>query len=317
MFIEAASLALRLEAIEQVGRRIKILRFVSAAGATLPAAAPGAHFDIEIESGLVRQYSLVEIDAAARQYAIAVLHQPEGRGGSKALHGKAKIGGIFKASLPRNHFPLSAEPGETVLFGGGIGVTPLLPMFRALKARGEPVRLFYWARNTEDFLFREMLREDPAVRLFATASEAAPRIADLLPEIPLGARLYCCGPEAMLRAFAEATKQRRPELLNIERFTPAPARNGEADAAFTVELRRQSRILEIPCDKSILQVCLDEGIDIPFSCEEGVCGACEARVLEGAVSHRDSVLPAATHERQGTMMLCCSRALGGTLVLDI
>lgn len=314
---ESTSLNLRLEAITPAGPRIKMFRFAAARGEALPSASPGAHLDIEVAPGLLRQYSLVEIDPAGTCYTIAVLRQQEGRGGSMALHDQAKIGAIYKASAPRNNFPLSATPGESVLFGGGIGITPLLPMYRALKARGETPKLFYWARTAEDFLCREELAQDPAVHLLVTTSPSVPRLTDLIPQFPAGAHLYCCGPEAMLNAFTDATTGRPAALLHIERFAPTVPAAAEVNKPFTVVLRRSERTLEIPANKSILEVCLDEGIDAEYSCEEGVCGACQVTVLEGEVAHRDSVAPAVAHDREHTMTICCSRAARSTLVLDL
>ena len=204
-----------------------------------------------------------------------------------------------------------------MLFGGGIGVTPLLPMFRALKAREQNVKLYYWVRSQDEFLCQDELADDPDVQLFITSEGAVPRLSDLLPSISSAARLYCCGPEAMLNAFADSAKGRQETLLHVEHFAPVLQNSNRSNAPFTIMLQRQGLMLEVPADKSILEVCLDAGIDVPYSCEEGICGACQIKVLDGTVDHRDSVWPAATHDEDGSMIVCCSRAAGKSLVLDI
>ncbi|MFT9386394.1 PDR/VanB family oxidoreductase [Acetobacter sp.] len=317
MSTEPTNVVLRLDGIEQAARDTKIFRFTAANGAILPPASPGAHIDLDIAPGLTRQYSLVELDPTGRSYSIAVQCLPDGRGGSRTLHAQAAIGAEYSARATRNTFPVSTTKAESVLFAGGIGVTPLLTHYHALRARAEPVRLVYWARTSDAFLYTDTLAADPNVTLYATGEKAAPRLEDLLPGIAPTTELYCCGPLRMLEAFDLATADRPAERLHTEYFEAPATPAGTPSAPFSVTLARQNRTLEIGATETILDACLAAGIDVPYSCEEGVCGACQVRVLAGRVDHRDTVWPAATHEREGTMIICCSRAADDSLVLDI
>lgn len=314
-------LRLRLVGIAYGADGINLYRFASLTGEPLPGFTPGAHLDLTIAPGLTRAYSLLWPMPAPDSYEIAVRLSPEGKGGSRALHRGGLVGAIFETSLPRNHFALSPAPTPGyALFAGGIGITPIISHFRALRREGRPVRLHYWTGTPAQTLFLAELQAAPAdaVRLYHTREGAAvPRLADVLAGLPAGFQLYCCGPAAMIDAFERATADRPADLVHRERFAaPAPV---EADAAdsFRVRLQRSGKLLSIGADESILGACLAAGIDASYSCEEGVCGACAVRVLAGEVIHRDSVLSPAERAAADTMMICCSRGRGDALVIDL
>lgn len=312
-----AGLTLRLVDVAYGVPGINLYQLASLDGAPLPGFEPGAHVDLHVASGLVRPYSLLWPQPAPDRFAIAVQEASDGRGGSRAWHHETVVGKTYPVSPPRNHFPLGPAVETTSwLLAGGIGITPIISMYRKLVAGGRPVRLHYWTRAPEATLFHRELAAvaDGSVRLHHTAGPA-PRLADVLAEVPAEAPLYCCGPARMIDAFDALTEGRAPALVRRERFAAPPTETGPGDS-FTVRLARSGRSLEIGVDETVLGACLAAGIDLPYSCEEGVCGACEVRVLSGRVDHRDQVLSPAARAASTTMMACCSRGLTA-LELDL
>ncbi|QOZ08113.1 PDR/VanB family oxidoreductase [Bradyrhizobium sp. CCBAU 51765] len=296
---------------------INLYRLAAPDGSALPAFEPGAHLDLEIAPGLVRQYSLLWPQPAGDRYEIAVQEAPDGRGGSRCWHRQSVVGDVYRASLPRNHFALgAATPATRYLLAGGIGITPIISMYRKLVAQRQPVQLHYWTRSAASALFHDELAgfTDGSVHLHSTQGPA-PRLADVLPSVPGDAPMYCCGPQRMIDAFDALTARRPPELMHRERFAAAP-QQAEPSGSFSIRLVRSGRTLEVGADESVLSACIAAGVDLSYSCEEGVCGACEVRVLSGDVDHRDQVIPPAARATSATMMACCSR--GRTMLeLDI
>jgi ferredoxin-NADP reductase len=302
--------ALRLAGIAYGVPGINLYRLASPDGAPLPAFEPGAHIDLHIGQGTVRQYSLLWPPPSTDCYEIAVRETPDGRGGSQAWHRETVVGQLYPVSPPRNHFPLhEAQGAPTWLFAGGIGITPIIAMFRKLLAEKKPVTLHYWTRSEQAALFRDELKAAPAGSVHCHHTEkVAPRLADILADVPPDAMLYCCGPARMIDAFDALTQRRPPERVHRERFSAASPEAGPKDS-FTIRLARTGRSLEIGPDETILSACLEAGLDLSYSCEEGVCGACEVKVLSGQVDHRDQVLSPAARAASATMMVCCSRGI--------
>ncbi|MBE7728295.1 PDR/VanB family oxidoreductase [Komagataeibacter sp. FXV3] len=282
-------------------------------GNPLPPATPGAHIDLHLPDGTVRQYSLL----STRPYTIGVKREAEGRGASRWLHDHARVGMIFAISPPRNAFALREDAAHTVLLAGGVGITPLLPMYERLRKLERSVHLHYWCRSREHALFVGRLEQRPDVTLhFGDATR--PRLVDVVGNIVAGSEIYCCGPERMLAELALATAGFPPETVHVERFHAAPMQGDETGGdAFTLVLARSGRELHVPADRSVLEVVTEAGIDVPYSCEEGICGACETIVLEGQPLHRDSVRSAQLHDSRGRMIICCSRSRTPRLVLDL
>ncbi|MEV5609079.1 PDR/VanB family oxidoreductase [Streptomyces sp. NPDC052225] len=276
-------------------------------GAPLPEWEPGAHVDLLLGDGLERQYSLCGGDASS--WRIAVLREPDGRGGSALVHGELTPGRAVRARGPRNHFRLEPAPAYRFV-AGGIGITPILPMLAA--ADGE-WSLFYGGRSRESMAFAgELGARHPAERLHLREGplDLAAHLADLRP----GELVYACGPESLLTAVEALVPS---EALRTERFTPT-AVDTDGDEAFEVELACTGRTLTVPGDRSVLATLQDAGVEILYSCTEGTCGTCETDVLAGEVDHRDSVLTAQERACNETMMVCVSRAAkGGRLTLDL
>ncbi|NUO45324.1 MAG: oxidoreductase [Streptomyces sp.] len=269
-------------------------------GHDLPRWEPGAHLDLVLPSGLVRQYSLCGDPADTSSYTVATRLVEDGRGGSREVHEQLAEGMEIEVRGPRNRFPLVAAESY-VFVAGGIGITPVLSMLRALP-EGAEWRLLYCGRSRESMPFvAELERLDGRV----TVVTGVPDLDAL--EVPEGAALYCCGPEGLMAAVEERYPQ-----VRVERFTPRASAPG---AAFELELRRSGRTLKVPADSTVLAAVRAELPNTLYSCEQGFCGTCQQRVLEGEVDHRDELLT--DGERGDSMLICVSRARSERLVLDM
>lgn len=296
--------------------------------APFPAFEAGAHIDLHLPNGLVRNYSLMNPETSTRQYQIAVLNDRRSRGGSRYVHEQLRVGAILPISGPRNRFALDLDAEHSVLLAGGIGVTPLLGMLRTLAAAGKPTEFIYCARSRRAAAFIEDIRSCAAqagiglVCHFDDEQGAAPDFARLLQGRAAEAHFYCCGPGPMLDAFERTCAELGYAHAHIERFAAAEAASVPAQAetggeGYEVELRRSARTLHVPAGKPLLDVLLEAGMSHDHSCREGLCGACETRVLGGEVEHRDSILTRSEREANNTMMVCVSGCRKGPLVLDL
>ncbi|MFF7298049.1 2Fe-2S iron-sulfur cluster-binding protein [Streptomyces sp. NPDC008265] len=276
----------------------------------LPAWTPGAHVDLTLPSGLVRQYSLCGDPGEHGRYTIAVRLVEDGRGGSREAHALLTEGTELELRPPRNRFELLPAP-RYVFVAGGIGITPVLPMLRAATRAGAEWTLLYGGRSRASMPFLdELAAHGDRVVLFPQDETGLPDLAAVSAAAP-GTLVYCCGPEPLMRAVTEAAPD--PDAVHLERFAPA-AEPGPA-RAFTIELRRSERVVEVAAGESALAAVRRELPDTPYSCEQGFCGTCQHRVLAGAVDHRDELLT--DGEREDSMLLCVSRAEGDRLVLDL
>lgn len=301
------------------------LRLVDPSGAALPAWTPGAHLDVILPSGLVRQYSLCGEQDDRSAYTIAVLHEPAGRGGSTELHQCARPGTTLAVRGPRNHFELEPAPGY-LLIAGGIGITPVLPMARKVGRDGVPWQLLYGGRSSSSMAFRRELEAFGAGHV-TIQPEDRHGLLDLdaaLRATEPGTHVYCCGPPPLIAAVEERCRELLPEgALHVERFTPAEPstgvdqQEGRGEQSFEVVLRRTGRTVTVPPGMTILEAVRDVVPDVMTSCEEGFCGTCETKVLEGVPEHHDTILNAAERARGRTMMICVGRACSTRLVLDL
>lgn len=307
----------RLVAIRYAARDTNLFEFARIDRQPLPAYEPGAHIDLHLPNGLVRQYSLIVAKPDLASYTVGIKRDPASRGGSKYIHDELRVGRAIKISAPRNNFPLKEGARHVILFAGGIGITPIWCMVQRLAERGRSWQLYYSARSRADMAFLHAL-EAMAGATFHFDDEAAGKFLDigqLLAQAPKDAHLYCCGPAPMLSAFEAATADWPPDQIHVEYFTPkaAPAKSG----GFTVELARSHQEFFIPAGKTILQVLLDAGVDVDYSCELGICGACEQRVISGQPEHRDSILTEEEQASNTRVMICCAGCKSDRLVLDL
>ncbi|MEV0204350.1 PDR/VanB family oxidoreductase [Streptomyces sp. NPDC050788] len=282
-------------------------------GEDLPAWEPGAHVDVVLGPELERQYSLCGDPADRSAWRIAVLREPEGRGGSARVHEQLGEGDKVRVRGPRNHFRL--EPATRYRFvAGGIGITPILPMLAAAEAAGAEWTLLYGGRTRNSMAFtRELARYGDRVTLCPQDESGLLDLDAVTADLPEGTLVYCCGPGPLLDAVEVCCPADR---LRVERFTPKEQPVG-VNGEFEVELAQSGRTVTVAPDVSVLDAVRAAGVEVLYSCTEGTCGTCETDVLDGTPDHRDSVLTDAERESGETMMICVSRCRGKRLVLDL
>lgn len=313
-----ALIEVRLTAIRYLARDTSLLELQTLDGRPLPSYEPGAHIDLHLPNGLVRNYSLTAAIPNPSTYEVGIKRDPASRGGSRYIHDELRVGTTLKIGGPRNNFRLHEDAAHSVLIAGGIGITPIWCMVQRLNALGRPWQLHYACRSRTDMAFQHELGGMPQATLHFDDESAGHflDVAAIVAAAPKDAHLYCCGPAPMLQAFEAATKDWPPEQVHIEYFTAKdlpPAKKG----GFTVELARSGVEYFIPEGETILNVLLDAGIDIDYSCELGICGACEQRVISGIPEHRDSILSEEEQAENKRVMICCAGCRTERLVLDL
>ncbi|WP_368647205.1 2Fe-2S iron-sulfur cluster-binding protein [Castellaniella ginsengisoli] len=320
------SLSVRVAGKYQAAEDVVGLELVDPAGGLLPEFSPGAHIDVHLPGGFIRQYSLLNDCLQRAHFLIGVLREPQSRGGSIAVHDQVQVGDLLRISPPRNRFPL-VPAARSLLFAGGIGITPLLCMARRLLATGAAFDLHYSCRTRERAAFLDEIQ--------GTALAAHARVHfDDEPQTALDARtvlagagadthVYVCGPSGYIdfilgQARGAGVDEAR---LHFERFAldedQRPAAPAEGDTAFQVRLASTGEVFDIPADETITSALDRQGVFIPVSCEEGICGTCLTGVREGIPDHRDTYLTDAEHAANDQFTPCCSRARTPMLVLDL
>jgi ferredoxin-NADP reductase len=299
---------------------VVLLELMPSSGTPLPAWQPGAHIDLHLPSGLARQYSLCGDPGALGSYMIAVQRAVDGRGGSAEAH-TLEPGDRVACSQPRNHFPLVAA-ASYLFIAGGIGVTPIVSMIREAQSRRADWRLVYGARSRSCMPFADELvgLDSGRVKLVPQDVRGLIDLASLLGSCARarGTAVYTCGPGPMLDAIARQCAIRPGEIeLHTERFAASQGPSTANLQSFEVELAKSGITLIVPPDKSILQMVLTVIGDVPYACEEGICGTCETRVLSGLPQHNDDVLSEDERAANETMMICVGRALSPRLILDL
>jgi ferredoxin-NADP reductase len=297
------------------------LTLVPADGSAALPWEPGAHVDLHLPGGLIRQYSLCGDPADRQGWRVAVLREQAGRGGSALVHDALGAGAELTVTGPRNNFAL-AEADRYLFIAGGIGITPILPMLAEASRRGRPWQLLYGGRRRASMAFLDELEAWPGQVTVRPEDEFGLLDLDTLLGAPQpGTAVYCCGPEPLLRAAEERCAAWPAGALHLERFRPAappvPGPSAPGDAPFEVELATSGRVIEVPSGTSVLAALRGAGIEVLSSCEEGTCGTCETGVLAGVPEHRDCVLDPAEREKGDLMMICVSRARTPRLVLDL
>jgi len=288
-----------------------------------PPHSAGSHIDLHLGNGLVRSYSLINPTTNSQRYVLGVLKDRRSRGGSKYVHEQLRVGDVLDISIPRNNFPLEENAQHSVLLAGGIGITPMLCMLDRLISLGLSADVLYCARSRREAAFLHDLESMPSgqIRLryhFDDEVGAPPDLRMLLTGYPDETHFYGCGPGPMLDAFHQACSSLGYAHVHLERFA-ALEQNGAPPinaAGCTVELRRSARTIQVPAGSTILDAMIDAGIIPSYSCKEGICGACETKVLAGEVDHRDSILSQEERATSRSMMICVSGCRSDSLVLD-
>jgi ferredoxin-NADP reductase len=300
---------------------VLLVTLVAADEADLPAWQPGSHIDIAIADDMVRQYSLCGDVDDRRSWTIAVLKDPHSRGGSEWLHRSLEVGAFLEATGPRNNFPMDETDGPRLFIAGGIGITPLLPMIARSEAEGRQWKLLYGGRRRASMAFLEELSEfrDKIVEWPEDEKGLLP-LEEYLANPVDRLQVYCCGPEPLLNAVEAVCSGWGPSTscrLHVERFKPKTPTRPQVNTTFEVHFEYSDVEATVPANKSILEVALEAGIDLPSSCREGTCGTCETVVLEGVPDHRDSYLTDQERAEGELIMPCSSRSKTPRIVLDL
>ena len=314
------TLRMRVEQIDALTPTIRRLLLVPADGTAPPSFDAGAHIGLHVPIGertQRRAYSLVNATDHAAHYEIAVQLEPSGSGGSSWVH-QLETGAELEVAVPRNDFPLEATAQSYLLIAGGIGITPILSMARALDAAGKTYTLHYAAREATAMAYRD----EVAALAGATCwlDDGDPRrgipLATTIDAPQRGRHLYICGPAGLIQAvLTQASALGWPDAqVHSELF--AVAQDTYTDTSFEVELKASSVTLTIPAGKTILDVMIEAGLDQLFDCRRGDCGVCTTQVIDGEPEHRDICLSAGDRER-GDFCPCVSRAKSSRLVLDL
>jgi vanillate O-demethylase ferredoxin subunit len=289
-------------------------------GTELPAFSAGSHIDVTIPGGLVRQYSLCNSEADRHRYIIGVWNDPNSRGGSKALHNAVKEGDVLQVGLPRNRFRVPRHTKRALLIARGIGVTPILSIADRLKAQDIPFAFHYLNALGSPGAFDGMIAGSAFAENTTSYLESKGESLDpksVLADHPEDTQLFICGVDWWLDPIIAFAKQNgwTEERIHIERFT-AKASAPLLDKVFEVKIASTGAVFKIPGDKSVTEFLEEKGVKIPTSCEQGMCGTCKIKILEGEADHRDKRL-SGEQRAQGYFLACVSRAKGPLLVLDL
>lgn len=286
-------------------------------GGRLPDWAPGAHIDLVLPSGDVRQYSLCGDRWDAHRYRVAVLREPDGRGGSACVHDQVSAGDLVGIGGPRNTFHLVPSP-RYLFVAGGIGITPILAMIHSAERLGADWELVYGGRTRAGMAFlHELSAHGDRVSVVPEDSHGRLDLDDVLGRADDGTVTYVCGPPGLLDAVDAATAGWPAGRLRTERFTPREAGAPVLDRPFTVELARTGTSVVVDLDTSVLDAVQQAGGVALTSCRQGTCGTCETAVLAGTPDHRDSILDDDQRAEGDRMFICVSRSCTDRLVLDL
>lgn len=315
----AAPIAARIHAITYGAEGVLLFDLRAQNGDHLPAFEPGAHVDIFMPAGLQRSYSLLNDASERHRYVLGIKREEASRGGSLWMHDGVRTGSLIEISAPKNQFALIENAPHSVFVAGGIGITPLWSMIQRLLRLGRPWTLFYRARSRVSAPLLDALEHaDIAPHVHLSFSEDATTVrlnlAHAVLAAPSGSHFYCCGPAAMMTAFEMACSHLDPSRVHLEHFaaSEAPATEG----GFLVRLAKSGKEVLVLPGQTILESLRTCGVNVPSSCQQGVCGACEMNVLAGTPDHRDLVLSPSEKAAGKSMMICCSGSLSNTLTLD-
>lgn len=321
--MDASELSVRVARKTTEALDICAFELVPTDGDALPSFSAGSHIDVRLPTGITRQYSLCNDASETHRYMIGVLRDPASRGGSRAMHEQVHEGDVLRIAAPKNHFALHDEARHSLLLAGGIGVTPLLCMAEQLAAAGRSFDMHYCSRSPERAAFRS--------RIDAAAFAAQVRfhfddgideqkldIDQALGAAPADTHLYVCGPKGFIDwVLARARSAGWPESRLHFEFFGAVLASSATDGAFDVKLASSGRVIHVPADRTVVQALAHAGVAIQVSCEQGVCGTCLTRVLDGEPEHKDLYLTPEEQAANDQFTPCCSRSRSALLVLDI
>lgn len=321
--MSSVNLQVRVARKAQEALDIVTLELVASDGRALPAFSAGSHVDVQLPGGITRQYSLCNDPKETHRYLIGVLRDPASRGGSQAVHDSVQEGDVLQISAPRNHFGLAHEAKQHLLLAGGIGVTPILCMAERLAITGAAFEMHYATRAPERTAFRDRIAASSfadRVHFHHDNGDAAQKLdlKALLASPQAGTHLYVCGPKGYMDAvLGTARAAGWPESQLHYEFFGAEVAKSDSDAGFEIRLASSGRIIMVPKDQTVTQALAAAGVEVMVSCEQGVCGTCLTRVLEGVPEHKDSYLTPEEQAANDQFTPCCSRSKTPQLVLDL
>ena len=305
------------------------MSFQSASGEVLPEYTAGAHIEFDLGSTGKRAYSLIDwplIDPPlpdhsqplrSELFVVAVQMEPEGDGGSRAMHALG-VGQSIKATPPKNDYELRSGEEPVLLLAGGIGITPLISMATALHEQGRAFQLHYSARSASRMAFADDLLESFSDSVSLYKDDTNPLdLEKLMRSQAPDTAVYLCGPRGMIDAARTAAIEAglAEESIYIELFSSAEIQDG--DIAFVVELNSTGQVIQVGADQTIIEALEAAGVDVMYDCQRGDCGICQCDVISGTPDHRDVVLSDAERASGKVMQICVSRAMSERLVLDI
>ncbi len=316
----SSTMDLQVRSVRALARDILGIELAAADGRALPGAQAGAHIDLHLPHGLIRQYSLTHAPGTATQasYQVAVGLDANSRGGSSWIHDKLRVGTTLRVSAPRNLFALDAAHRRVLLIAGGIGITPIYAMAQAAARAGLDWQLVACARSLSRLAFTEELRALGPDRVHVHGDLEAGHLIDMphwLAAQPWDG-VYACGPLPLLAALEQHTAAWSVGRYRSEKFKADVSAEGE-QRAFELVLARSGLRTEVAPGEQVLDALQRLGIDHPYSCREGLCGTCECGWLEGEPDHRDLVLDVAARNDQRRFIPCVSRSRGERLTLDL
>lgn len=300
----------------EVAQDILEFEFEDASGSLLPSWEAGSHIDLKLSNGMSRQYSLMQGVINPNNWRVAVLIEREGRGGSLLLE-KLEIGSTVSSMGPRNHFPLISA-NSYLFIAGGIGITPLIKMIQIAEEMEIPWKLAYLGRAPETMSYADELIQNygEKVRLFVKSQGQRFDVDKELSSLGADTQIFSCGPERLMLALETWDESSAESRVHVERFHPREVLLDQPDEEFVVFCEKSGEELLVPADESLLMAADFAGIEINGDCMEGTCGACETRVIQGEIIHKDSVLSPQARAEGDTMMICVSRGRG-KIVLDL
>lgn len=294
------------------------LTLASEDGTVLPSWSAGAHIDVLLENDLIRQYSLCG-EPGSDKYQIAVLLDPNSRGGSRYIHNNVQAGDTLTISIPRNHFGLDTSASPCWFFAAGIGITPIVSQVEACQQKQRPYKVVYAVSSDESAIYAERLGNPTHVHLYSKkAFKQRLSIAACFEQVAPDTHVYVCGPNAFIEDVLAGAKQAGLPGLQIHReyFNASDAASAPG-GAFEVEIASTGEVYRVEEDSTILSTLEEHGVFVPVSCEEGVCGTCVTGLKAGEADHRDVFLTDEEKADNKLITVCCSRAKSARLLLDL
>ena len=315
------SILVRVSEIKQITSQVKEFSFIPIEQFNLPTFSGGSHINtyVDTENEIIcRPYSLVHHSLIDNTYKIAIHLSSESKGGSTYWHERMKVGDRLRISYPKNYFPMSSRAKHHVFYAAGIGITPFLSMMKELKSKNKSFELHYTSATKSSSAFYDFLNESykEETTFYFTKELNSSRIkVETLLDHSIGTHVYFCGPNRFISQFNESAYAfgYPKSSVHIEVFTPQLLASSRP---FEIVLSNGTT-KQVPVDKTLLDVLLDEGLKVPYSCRVGRCGTCEVNVIDGQIEHHDFLLDEDQRKSNKTILTCVSRAKSNQIILEI